>query len=122
MTDRTVLVRVRADVAQYRSSIVAAGTATRDFANQSLSHAAKHEQAFNRVGKAAVAGGALVVGALTAAVVAAAKFDQEMSVVKANIDDKSAPSMAKLAAAALDAGRSTVFSATSMSGPGILPL
>ena len=112
MPDKSVVVRVKADVAGYQSSIRAAAATTADFARSSLKYSLAHEQAFNRVGRAAVGAGALIVGGLTAAVAAAAKFDQAMSLVKANVDDKSVPSMKRLSEAALEAGRNTVYSAT----------
>lgn len=168
MADRSVVVRLTAEVAGYMSSMSAAAKATKDFdataaaaatastrytdrqlaaqekfvaaqsrhaqavqnfgrdslqarsAQMDLADATKRveaslggqREAWDKVGKAMLLGGGLVALGVGEAIKAAAEFDHQMSVVQANIDDKSAPSMKRLADAALLAGHSTMFSAT----------
>jgi TP901 family phage tail tape measure protein len=111
MADRSVVVRLRADIASYASSMAAASKVTADFGKSAVDVAAKHKASWDKVGKGMMIGGAVIVAGIGLAVVAAAEFDQKMSTVKANVDDKSVPSMRRLADAALTAGKLTMFSA-----------
>lgn len=93
MATRTVNVRLVADVNQYTRNMRNAARQTSQMAN---------------VG--AVAGTALVA-AFAVAAAAAAKFDKELSNVRA-VTGASAKDMGKLRAAALEAGKTTSFTAT----------
>jgi len=111
MADRSVVVTLRANVAGYMSSMSAAAKSTADFGKSTVESAAKHKQSWDMVGKGMLVGGAVIAAGIALAVVSAAEFDHKMSAVKANIDDKTAPSMRRLADAALTAGKMTMFSA-----------
>ncbi|MFJ8154806.1 phage tail tape measure protein [Streptomyces sp. NPDC094468] len=93
MAVRTVTVRLRADVNQYTRSLRDASDRTSQLA-----------------GIGAKVGAVLVTG-FAVAVAAAAKFDKAMSNVR-SVTNGSAADMAKLRAAALEAGKSTAFTAT----------
>lgn len=112
MADRSISVRVSANVGGYLTSMQAAAAATREFGSTTLAASAKNEASLARVGKAATIGGGLVVAGLLEAAKASAEFDAKMSLVKANIDDASVPSMKRLSDAALKAGQTTVYSAS----------
>lgn len=111
MADRSVVVRLRADVAGYVSSIEAAGRATRTFADDAVTAAEKHKKSWEKASTGMAVAGGVLVGAMALATDEAAKFDAQMSVVKANIDDKTVGSMQRLSAAALQAGQTTAYSA-----------
>ncbi|MGW1134553.1 phage tail tape measure protein [Streptomyces griseoluteus] len=93
MATRTVVVRLRADVNQYTRSMTDASDRTSKLAGMGAS-----------VGTAMLAGFAV-------AAASAAKFDKAMSNVRA-VTNGSSAEMAKLRAAALEAGKSTQYSAT----------
>lgn len=93
MATRTVNVRLVADVNQYTRNMRNAARQTSQMANAG-----------------AVAGTALVA-AFAVAAAAAAKFDKELSNVRA-VTGASAKDMGKLRAAALEAGKTTSFTAT----------
>ncbi|NEB92453.1 phage tail tape measure protein [Streptomyces bauhiniae] len=93
MATRTVVVRLRADVNQYTRGITDASNRTSQFAGMGA-----------KVGTAMLAGFAV-------AAAAAARFDKAMSNVRA-VTNGSSADMAKLRAAALEAGKSTQYSAT----------
>jgi TP901 family phage tail tape measure protein len=90
---RTVTVRLVADISRYTSGMRRAASSTSDLA-----------------GMGAKVGTALVAGFAVAAA-AAAKFDKSMSNVRA-VSGASAAQMAKLRQAALDAGKSTAYTAS----------
>ncbi|MGW0626419.1 phage tail tape measure protein [Streptomyces sp. NPDC002758] len=93
MAVRTVTVRLRADVNQYTRSL---------------------NQASDRTSKLAGAGakvGAVMLTGFAVAVAAAAKFDKALSNVRA-VTGASTTEMSKLRAAALEAGKTTSFTAT----------
>ncbi|MFJ6846410.1 phage tail tape measure protein [Streptomyces griseoluteus] len=93
MAERTVVVRLRADVNQYTRSITDASDRTSKFAGMGA-----------KVGTAMLAGFAI-------AAASAAKFDKAMSNVRA-VTNANSKDMAKLRAAAMEAGKSTQYSAT----------
>ncbi|MFB7288972.1 phage tail tape measure protein [Actinacidiphila glaucinigra] len=93
MVDRTVTVRLRADISSYTRGMRAAARGTGELANAGAS-----------------ASVALVAGFAVAAA-SAAKFDKALSNVRA-VTGASARDMEKLRAAALDAGKTTSFTAT----------
>ncbi|MFB7500020.1 phage tail tape measure protein [Streptomyces sp. NPDC056161] len=93
MAVRTVTVRLRADVAQYTRSL---------------------NQASDRTSRLAGAGaqvGAVMLTGFAVAAAAAAKFDKAMSNVR-SVTNGTSKEMAALRAAALEAGKSTQYSAT----------
>lgn len=93
MATRTVTVRLRADVSQYTRSMRTAARSTSQIA-----------------GAGAAIGTAMVTGFAIAAA-SAAKFDKALSNVRA-VTGASSKDMAKLRAAALEAGKTTSFTAT----------
>lgn len=93
MVARTVTVRLVADVSRYTRSMRTAARSTSQLANAG-----------------AVVGTAMVAGFAVAAA-SAAKFDKELSNVRA-VTGASAAEMGKLRAAALEAGKTTSFTAT----------
>lgn len=111
MAERSISVKVLANVGGYLSSMQAAAAATKEFGVSTAATAAKNEKSFTKIGKTAAGGGALILAGLAGAAKATADFDAQMSVVKANIDDKTAPSMKRLSDAALEAGQTTAYSA-----------
>ncbi len=111
MADRSVVVRLRADITNYMTSMAAAAKVTKDFGVSAVESASKNKKAWGDIGQALALGGAALSLVAAAALKAAADFDASMSVLKANVDDKSAPAMKRLGDAALEAGRTTAFSA-----------
>ncbi|MET8693638.1 phage tail tape measure protein [Streptomyces bauhiniae] len=93
MATRTVVVRLRADVNQYTRSMTDASNRTSKLAGMGA-----------KVGTAMLAGFAI-------AAASAAKFDKAMSNVRA-VTNASSKELAKLRETALDAGKSTQYSAT----------
>lgn len=111
MAERTVSVRLTAEVAGYIAGMKAAQKETAGLAATAQASAAKQSAAWKSVGNAAGII-ALGTGAVAAGAVAmAARFDQAMSNVQAATHE-SAGNMDRLRQAALDAGERTVFSAT----------
>ncbi|MFE9949285.1 phage tail tape measure protein [Streptomyces sp. NPDC005531] len=93
MVTRTVTVRLRADISNY----------TRNMRNASDNT--------SRLANAGAATGAALLAGFAVAAAAAAKFDKALSNVRA-VTGASTADMAKLRAAALDAGKTSVFTAT----------
>lgn len=93
MADRTVTVRLRADISQYTRSIRTAASNT------------------NILAGAGAAASAVLVAGFIAAVSAAAKFDKALSNVRA-VSGASSKEMTALRNAALDAGKATSFTAS----------
>lgn len=109
--DRSITVRLKADVAGAITGIRATAAAVKDFGTQTLASADKNARSWDRVGKTMLISGVAIAAAIGLSVHAAAEFDKAMSSVAANVDDKSIPSLERLRQAALDAGTSTAFSA-----------
>lgn len=110
MADRTVKVKLSAEVQGYIQSMKDAADETRKTGTEAENMARKG-QAFEMVGKAALLMGAGITTGLGIAVSKFADFDQAMSNVQAATHE-SAGNMDLLREAALDAGARTVFSAT----------
>lgn len=110
MADRVVRVRLSAQVAEYATEMKKAANATRTVGTEAQK-VAQYKEAFNAVGTAGVVMGGLIGTAMTVAVKKFADFDQAMSSVSAATHE-STSNMELLRQAALDAGASTVFSAT----------
>lgn len=114
MTDRTVVYRIQADVAQAKAQVAALGASVKKSADDMTSatkEGAKFRQGLDSLGGAAGKVGLVAAVGLGAAVKKAADFDQAMSKVQAATHE-SAASMDSLRQAALDAGAETAFSAT----------
>lgn len=111
MPDRSITVRIKADIGNAIAGIKATSAAVKDFGVQSLASAEKNSKAWDRAGKGLILGAGLIAVGIGVAIHSAAEFDAAMSVVAANIDDKSVPSLNRLRKAALEAGMTTMFSA-----------
>lgn len=110
MPERVVKVRLSAVVSDYEKSMRDAANATATVGTEAEKLAQK-KQAFNQLGAAGVAMGAVLSAGLAVAVKASMDFDAQMSNVQAATHETAA-NMDLLRQAALDAGESTVFSAT----------
>lgn len=110
MADRTTKVRLVAEVQGYLAGMEKAKKATREMAADSKEKLAEQREAFELLGGAAFAVGAIAAAGAALAVKKYADFDQAMSNVKAATQE-SASNMALLREAAIEAGGSTVFSA-----------
>jgi TP901 family phage tail tape measure protein len=106
---RTVGVKLTADVSGYVSGLQRAKTATADFKGH-LDNAAKKGN-LDKVAETAAGVGVALAGMAAYAIKSAADFDKSMSSVSA-ATHASAGDIAKLRAAALQAGKDTSFSAT----------
>lgn len=110
MADRTVKVSLTAQVQQYIEGMEKAARATRDTGTEAEKLAQKRD-AFNQVGTAALAMGAVAAAGVGLAISKWAEFDAAMSNVQAATHE-SAANMSLLSDAALEAGARTVFSAS----------
>lgn len=114
MSDRFTKVTLTAEVNGYLANIKRAEDATRKLGGAGDDAAAKLEeqnQAMSEIGTGLAAFGAIAAVAVGIAVARFAEFDEAMSNVKAATQE-SAANMGLLREAALEAGASTVFSAT----------
>lgn len=110
MADRILNVRLSAQVADYKRALEEASKKTRELGSETEKLQQRRE-AFNQIGAAGVAMGGLLSAGLGVAIKRFADFDQAMSGVDA-ATHATASNMELLRQAALDAGASTVFSAT----------
>ncbi|WP_315638520.1 phage tail tape measure protein, partial [Microbacterium paraoxydans] len=110
MAERAVKVRLSAVVADYEKSMRDAANATATVGTEAEKLAQK-KQAFQQLGATGLTMGALLTAGLAAATKASMDFDAQMSNVQAATHETAA-NMGLLRQAALDAGESTVFSAT----------
>lgn len=110
MGERVVKVRLLAEVGDFKKRFEEASQKTRELGTES-EKLAQARESFSQVGRAGVAMGALLSAGIGVAIARFAEFDQAMSNVEAATHE-SAAGMAQLRDAALDAGASTVFSAT----------
>lgn len=110
MADRTVKVTLTAHVAQYIAGMEKAAQSTRETGTEAEKLAQKKD-AFDLLGRSMLAIGTVAGVAVGIAVAKFAEFDQAMSNVQAATQE-SASNMDLLRDAALDAGASTVFTAT----------
>jgi TP901 family phage tail tape measure protein len=111
MTDRVARVILQAVVTQYRDAMKGAAKDTEDLGKKSKVTAAQTQQSMQTLGRGMMVGGAVVVAGFGAAVMASARFEKQMSGVKA-VSNATAGEMKKLSDAALKAGADTVFSAS----------
>lgn len=110
MAERVVSVKLRAQVADYLAGMEKARKATAETGTEAEKLAQKG-QAFDVLGKASLGLGIAAAAGVALAIAKYAEFDQAMSNVQA-ATQASAEDQAKLSAAALEAGATTVFSAT----------
>lgn len=108
--ERVVKVRLTAVVADYKRAMEEAAKAT-DKTATAADKVTKYKEGLTAVGTAGLAMGGLLAAGAALAVKRFADFDQAMSAVSAATHE-SADGMASLRQAAIDAGASTVFSAT----------
>lgn len=111
---RATKVTLIAEVNQYLDGMAKAGKATRDTGSEAEKLAQKG-QAFTLIGQSALAMGSIAAAGVGLAVKKFADFDQAMSNVQAATHE-SAENMGLLREAALEAGASTVYSATEAAG------
>ena len=104
MADRSILVKLRADVSDFTSKMKQASAETSNFTE-------KHEKSLGSMGDAGMKAGGLIVAGLTLAAGASANFEQAMSNVAATGAD-ARNNMDELRAAAIEMGAKTAFSAT----------
>jgi TP901 family phage tail tape measure protein len=109
-SERVVKVRLSAQIAEYKKGMADAAAATRAVGTEG-EKLAQIEKSMQLVGRTGVAVGAAIGVGLGIAVAKFAEFDQAMSNVLATGDD-ARESQDALREAALEAGASTVFSAT----------
>ncbi len=110
MANRTVKTSLVAEVSGYISGFDAAAKKTRELGSETEKLGQKRE-AFEGLGRGALAFGAVAATAVGLAIAKYAEFDQAMSSVQA-ATHASAGEMLQLRDAAIDAGARTVFSAT----------
>jgi TP901 family phage tail tape measure protein len=111
VTDRTVVVRLRAVTSDFTSAMNRAGQSTTRLAQGLGSGLKEGARGLEEVKTEATIAGAALVGIGVASVAAAANFDKSMSNVEA-VSGATADEMDRLRQAALDAGAATVFSAS----------
>lgn len=110
MAERVVAVRLTAVVTNYEQAMKRAAKAAKEVATEGDKLAAQ-KQAFQQLGATGLTMGTVLAAGIAVATKAAADFDAQMSNVQAATHE-TAGNMDLLRQAALDAGESTVFSAT----------
>lgn len=110
MGERVTKVVLQADVDQYDSAITRAANSTKNLGAEGKKLEESH-RAMTMLGTGMLAAGAAIAAGVGVAIAKYAEFDQAMSNVAATGDD-ARENMDALRQAALDAGASTVFSAT----------
>lgn len=110
MAERVTKVRLTAVVSDYEQAMRRAAQATHEVGSEAEKLAQK-KQAFQQLGAVGLSMGTVLAAGIAIASKAAADFDAQMSSVQAATHE-SAGNMDLLRQAALDAGESTVFSAT----------
>lgn len=111
MSDRSVSVNLKANVAGYIAGIEQAKLKTADFAKSTSKNAAEHKESWDKVGKGMMLTGGVIAVGVGLAVKAFADFDKEMSGVKA-VSGATTSEMDKLGKAAIKAGQDTKYSAS----------
>lgn len=111
MSERVETVRLTANISNYLAGMEQARLATGKLAADSATRLAAQRQAFTQLGFAVTAIGVVAAAAVAVSVAKFAEFDQAMSNVQAATQETTA-NMGLLRAAALEAGASTVFTAT----------
>ena len=106
MVDRSVVVRLRAEVATYIAGLKQAQGATTQFGREISAQGKTASADIERIGTASVLAGATVLAAFGKAAFTTANFEKELSGVKA-VSGATADEMDRLSDAALAAGAST---------------
>lgn len=110
MADRTVLVRLAADVRGFVAGFDRAGAHAEKFGKGVAGAARENEQAFTTLGTTFLGVGTALAAGVGVAVAASAKFEQQMSAVQVATGATGAE-LDSLRDAAMQAGRDTAFSA-----------
>jgi TP901 family phage tail tape measure protein len=108
---RTVTVEIAAKLSGFVAGLSSGVKSVQQFGKELDDLGAKHKANFNQLALSTGALGVSLVGAFGAIVKSAADFDKEMSAV-ASVSSASGKSLETLRAAALQAGKDTVYSAT----------
>ena len=111
MADRSIVVRLRAEISDFKSKMDDAAASTKKAAAGASEFVTKNEQSINTLSTQIGLVGAGLTGFAALAVAKFADFDQAMSGVEATGDD-ARENLVALRQAAIDAGASTVYSAT----------
>ena len=111
MTERAVVLRLRAEISDFKKKMAEAAKATEDATKSLDGYVKRNSASIDDVSNKLGLVGAAMVGVAAIAVKKFADFDQAMSNVKATGDD-ARDSIDALRQAAIDAGAKTVFSAT----------
>lgn len=111
MADRSVVVRLRAEVQGFVAGVSTAKKSLGEFSGELDKLGQQHKEKFDKVIRPAAMVGAGLVAAFGLAVKAAADFDKQMSEVAA-VSGATGKDLGLLRQAALDAGRDTAYSAT----------
>lgn len=101
--DRSIRVRLLADVQQYRQAMAQAGTATADFGRQISTRGQAASRDIEKVGHTALLAGSVMAVGFAKGMSVAADFEKEMSGVRA-VSGASADEMGRLSKAAIAAG------------------
>ena len=115
MTDRSILVRLRADVSDYVRGMGQAAAQTKQATGNLSGWVDKNSQSISKISTTVGIVGAAMTGVAVLAVSKFAQFDQAMSNVAATGEDARG-SLDALRQAALDAGAVTVYSASEAAG------
>ncbi|MBK6556105.1 MAG: phage tail tape measure protein [Comamonadaceae bacterium] len=109
--DRSLSVKLRADVSNYLAGMEQAGSATREFSSRAGEGVAKHKADWAQVGQSVTVAGLAIAAGVGLAVSRFADFDQAMSAASAATRATSRD-LAALREAAMQAGADTQYSAT----------
>lgn len=109
--DRSLSVKLRADVSNYLAGIKSAGNATREFSTKASDGIAKHRADWATVGQSVTVAGLAIAAGVGLAISRFADFDQAMSAASAATRATSRD-LAALRDAAMQAGADTQYSAT----------
>lgn len=115
MADRSISISLEARVQGFVSGMKTAQKSAEDFANRTASFARENEQQLDRVGKAGMVFGGVLLAGVGLAVKSFMEFDSAMAEVQASTHETSA-NMDLLREAAVNAGADTAFSAKEAAG------
>ncbi|MBV9871845.1 MAG: phage tail tape measure protein [Frankiaceae bacterium] len=110
MAERTVVVRLRAEVSDYTAKLEVAGRVTQDLERKVAMATGKTAAGYRQLGLGMVAAGGLIVAGLGGAAKAAADFDAKMALVR-TLAKASPADMSRLRAAAETVGQAYGYSA-----------
>ena len=115
MADRSVTARLRLEASQFRAELASTAGQVQAFASGTEQAVKKNREGWTAIGTGVAAVGAALSALVVGSVAQFATFDAQMSAVQAATHE-TAVGMDQLRQAALDAGASTVFSATESAG------